>query len=209
MRVLVADDHQIVRYGIKILLQSKYIGVEFEECDNLSEVTDKVKNSDYDLLVLDIHMDETTSIQYVRNLVALKSKIKIIILSQLPEEIFGLHYIKAGAKAYVDKKKNFDLLSKAVDSVINGKVFITEEIRDEMFRLTVEDNATYSKLSEREMDVLACMLKGLPTSEIGIKLSLQNTTVSTYKNRIFEKLKTNNIVVLKELSMVLGLFADK
>lgn len=208
MKVLIADDHQIVRYGIKLMLQNKYRQVDFDECESVKEVIACVRQKDYDFLFLDIHMVDTISVSVIQSLILLKPTVRIIILSQLPEAIFGLHFIKAGAKAYIDKKRNFDVLEKVIDWVAEGKVFVTEEIRDQMLRDSFSRGGNSTRLSGREIDVLSLMLDGYTTSGIAERLNLRSTTVSTYKGRIFEKLNTSNLFELRALRDIIDIVKE-
>jgi DNA-binding NarL/FixJ family response regulator len=206
MKFLIADDHDIVRLGVKLLLQRKFSDAQVEEVTDFSTITQRIKENDYDLFILDIHMQETSTIDFIKNLLALKPKLKIIILSYLPEDVFGIHYIKAGAMSYINKKYDNKILSAAIDKVLNNGRYITEEINDQMRQIVIGDNNLFAKLSDREIEVLNYILQGYSVSDISHKMNLHITTISTYKSRIFEKMNTNNIMVLNELATIHKIF---
>lgn len=206
MKFLIADDHDIVRLGVKLLLQKKFATAQVDEVTDFSTITQKIKEQDYDLFILDIHMQETSTIDFIKNLLSIKPKLKIIILSYLPEDVFGIHYIKAGAMSYINKKYDNKILSAAIDKVLNNGRYITEEISDQMRQIVIGDNNLFAKLSDREIEVLNYILQGYSVSDIGNKMNLHITTISTYKSRIFEKMNTNNIMVLNELATIHKIF---
>ena len=206
MKFLVADDHDLVRLGVRLVLQKKFPNSEIDEVTNFNSIVKKIRDKEYDLAILDIHMQEKSSIQFIKHLLVLRPKLKIIILSYLPEEVFGIHYIKAGVMAYINKKYDNDVFEKAIDKVLNNRRYLTDEINDQMQQMLTGDTNLFNKLSEREIEVLNYMLQGYSVSDISNKLNLHNTTVSTYKNRIFEKLNTKNIMVLNELATIYNPF---
>ncbi len=199
MKFLIADDHDIVRLGVKLLLQKKYPDAGVTEITDYNKILGKLKGDDYDLLILDIHMQETCTIEFIRHLISLKPALRIIILSYLPEDVFAIHYLKAGVMAYIHKKYDTEILSKAVDCVLTDRKFLTAGVNERMLHKDTGDENLFARLSEREIEVLHYMLQGYVSSEICNKMNLHSTTISTYKNRIFEKLHTNNIMELNEL----------
>jgi len=206
MKFLIADDHDIVRLGVKLLLQKKYPDAVITEITDYNSILAKVKNEDHDLLILDIHMQETCTIEFIKHLITLKPAIRIIILSYLPEDVFALHYLKAGVMAYIHKKYDTEVLSRAIDRVLTNRKYLTDAVNARMLGTDSGDENLFTRLSEREIEVLNYMLQGYTSSEICNKMNLHNTTISTYKNRIFEKLHTNNIMELNELATIHNLF---
>ncbi|HKZ67778.1 MAG TPA: response regulator transcription factor [Chitinophagaceae bacterium] len=194
MRFLVADDHSIVRMGVKLMLEGGYPNVTIDEAENGSEIVEKVKANSYELLILDFQMPNTDSFSIISYLLARDVHFKILVYSMATEKIFAGKLLKAGVKGFLSKEtKNTELL-KAVAVILNDEIYATEQAG------ISKANNPFDDLSNKEMDILAFLVQGKTTKEISILSNLQLSTVSTHKFRIFRKLNVNNIVELIALT---------
>lgn len=194
--VLVADDHSIVRYGIILLLKDALPLAEFYEAATFTETKKILNDRLIELLILDINIPGGDNVRMVESLKAQFPEVKILIFSAYPEQIFALRYIQAGANGYLHKDSSEQVIKKAVETVLNGKSFLSDAVKDDAFSQILSKNNGLngiSGLSNRELDVAKHLIKGLGIIEIAALLNLQMSTVSTYKKRVFEKLRIRNL----------------
>ncbi|MEL1248828.1 response regulator transcription factor [Flavobacterium helocola] len=192
--VLIVDDHAIVRSGIEILLTDKLESPFFYEADCFEKCLDILSNFKIDLVILDINLPEglkTTMISKIRSINPIQ---KILIFSAHEEEEIKLKYIRAGVNGFVSKleeEKNF--IEAVIEILANGSSISNEFIFKANANNLIDSK---DKLSNREMEVAKLLIKGFGNLEIANKLNLKMSTVSTYKNRIFEKLNVSNVIEL-------------
>src|SRR4028118_1822513 len=200
MRFLVADDHSIVRMGLKLMLEDDYAGVIIDEAENGNETVEKIKLYHYDLLILDFQMPNTDTFSIISNVLARDSSLKILIYSLASEKIYAGKLLKAGVKGFLSKEaKNTELL-KAVKVVLRDGIYASEQAGSNDTQGAPGFNNPFTSLSNKEMDILAYLVQGKTTKEISTLLNLQLSTISTHKFRIFKKLNVNNMVELIALS---------
>lgn len=200
MRFLVADDHSIVRMGLKLMLEGDYAHVTIDEAENGNEIVEKIKLNHYDLLILDFQMPNTDTFSIISNLLARNEDLKILIYSMASEKIYAGKLLKAGVKGFLSKEaKNTELL-KAVNVVLHNGIYASEQVEPGDTQSTTEPGNPFSNLSNKEMDILAYMVQGKSTKEISTLLNLQLSTISTHKFRIFRKLNVDNIIELIALT---------
>lgn len=200
MRFLVADDHSIVRMGVKLMLEADYPQVKIDEAENGNEIVEKIKLRRYDLLILDFQMPDTDTFSIISNVLARNQYLKILIYTMASEKIYAGKLFNAGVKGFLSKEaKNTELL-KAVHLVLKGEIYASEQILlNDKHGETTQSNP-FTSLSNKEMDILAYLVQGKNTKEIGTLLNLQLSTISTHKFRIFRKLNVSNVVELIALT---------
>ncbi|MEO6819858.1 MAG: response regulator transcription factor [Ginsengibacter sp.] len=200
MRFLIADDHSIVRLGVKLMLEKDFAHVTIDEAENGNEVIEKIKLRHYDLIILDFQMPDTDTFNIISNMLARDRRLKILIYTMASEKIYAGKLLKAGVRGFIAKEsKNTDLL-KAVQVVLDGGIYAGERSwLTTQQKLALSENP-FDTLSNKELDILAYMLQGKSSSEMSILLNLQISTISTHKFRIFKKLKVNNMVELIALA---------
>jgi DNA-binding NarL/FixJ family response regulator len=199
---LLIDDHVVVRSGIKILLSEIYKTAEIHEAHDGDSAVAMVKSNKYDLVMLDIQMPKTDTFGLMELFKVSYPDLKVLIFSMSPENIYAKRFLKAGAKGFLSKDAALDEIKKAIDLVLNDKKYISEslmEILAESSGKETDDNL-FNLLSPREFEIVSLLLTGQTISQIGNTLHLQVSTIGTHKARIFEKLKVNNILELKELA---------
>src|SRR3990170_3447848 len=185
MRFIVADDHSIVRMGLKLMLEADYPDETIDEAENGNEVVEKIKAHRYDLLILDFQMPKTDTFSIISNLLARDQHLKILIYSMASEKIYAGKLLKAGVKGFLSKEaKNTELL-KAVDVVLHDGIYASEQVWAEARKELTPVSNPFTSLSNKEMDILAYLVQGKTTKEISTLLNLQLSTISTHKFRIF------------------------
>ncbi len=198
IRVLVADDHPIVREGVKQILSETNDIVVAKEASNGQEAIDSVWKNDYDVVLLDISMPGRDGLETLRELKTIKPKTPVLILSIYPEEHYAVRVLRGGASGYVTKASAPDELISAIRKVASGGKYISPTLAE---RLTYELDKDLSRpphesLSDREYQVMRMIASGKAIKEIAGELCLSIKTVSTYRARIFEKLGINNNAAL-------------
>jgi len=207
-----ADDHTIVRAGMKLIIQDLLPSVAFHEAYNGDQVIAFAKKHDYELIVLDINMPDTDSIALVTNLFAYREHSKILIYSMNSEDLYAKRYLQLGVLGYLNKESGSDEIKKAVASVLKGEIYISKKLRK---TLDGEGNSSkgvanpFQKLSDREIQTVKYLLDGYSLLEIKKILNVHSSTVGTYKTRIFEKLKIKTIRDLGELAKMYRLETSK
>ena len=200
MEFLVADDHSIVRMGVKLMLEADYPNVKIEEAENGNEIVEKIKLSRYDLLILDFQMPNTDTFSIISNVLARDPSLKILIYTMASEKVYAGKLLNAGVKGFLSKEaKSTDLL-KAVHLVLRGEIYASEQVWLNDKQGGAAQSNPFTMLSNKEMDILAYLIQGKNTKEISTLLNLQLSTISTHKFRIFRKLNITNLVELIALT---------
>jgi DNA-binding NarL/FixJ family response regulator len=187
IRILLADDHKIVREGLaRLLAAAEGIEVAGEAADG-DQALALVKANDYDVAMLDMSMPGLSGMDLIKRLKVEKPKLRILVLSMHGEQQYAARALKAGASGYLNKDSAAELLVSALRKIAAGGVHIGDAAAASL--MTGEaDKAPHEKLSDREFEVLRLLVEGLGPSEIGERLHLSVKTVSTHKTRILEKM---------------------
>jgi two-component system, NarL family, invasion response regulator UvrY len=201
-RFLVADDHAIVRMGLKTLIKDLRPFAQVEEAAEGDTVAALVKKNDYDMLILDINMPDTDAMTLICNLLAHKEKIRILVFSMNSEVLYAKRLFKLGVLGYLDKESPSDEIRQAMESVLNGQLYMSPDLKTYLYEDMLEkktDNP-FEMLSNREIQIAKYLLLGYSVSEISKTLNLHSSTIGTHKLRFFEKLKVKNVFELEELA---------
>jgi two-component system, NarL family, invasion response regulator UvrY len=195
IKVLIADDHDIVRQGIEKVLSKSNDVVVIGEASNGSEVIDQVKKIEIDVLLMDVEMPEKTGWDVLSELKVLKPDLPVIILSIFPEEHYGPRFIRAGAAGYLNKASKPATLLEAIRKVHQGGRYVSPKLADLLIQdlgRTTRKNL-HDSLSPREFQIFCQIAAGKKLKDIAEELSLGITTISTHRARILEKMnmKTN------------------
>ena len=187
-RILVADDHEIVRDGLKrILGAAGDLQVAAEAADG-DQALALVRANDFDVAMLDMSMPGLSGIDLIKRLKAEKPKLKVLVLSMHGEQQYAARALKAGASGYLTKDSAAEQLVQAIRKIAAGGVHISEAAAASL----VTGGETQRALSDREFEVLRLLASGLGPTEIGERLHLSVKTVSTHKTRILEKLNLSS-----------------
>jgi two-component system, NarL family, invasion response regulator UvrY len=193
MRILIADDHAIVRRGLKQLLLEHYPFAEITEAADAEQlVAHVIKGGEWNIVICDLNMPGRSGLDALSQIKEISPSLPVLIMSMYPEDQYALRVIRAGASGYLGKETIHDDLIKAVEAVKLGKRYITpglaEKLADAASSKTSSVLLVHENLSDREFDVFKLLAGGKQVSEIAIQLSLSSTTVSTYRSRIMDKM---------------------
>ncbi len=196
LRVLIADDHTVVRKGLKQILLEEFPTAYIEDVPDAEEMIKKVMNAKWDVVVSDMSMPGRSGLDALQQIKQIYPDLPVLILSIHPEEHYALRVLKAGASGYLSKGSASDELVKAVQTVLLGKKYISAAVAEKLATNYSSDNAkqAHELLSDREFDVMKLLAAGKSVSDIADILSLSVTTISTYRARVMTKmnLRTNS-----------------
>lgn len=201
LNILLADDHSVVRHGISLILKGSFDNLDIAHADDFLKTIQFLKTQDFDLVILDISIPEGKGIQMVELIKNIQPLVKILIFSAHEEELYALRYLKAGADGYLNKLSSETEFQEAFNSMIKNGNYVSQSIKNQIVSNTLNKKSDnpLELLSNRELEIARLLVRGEGNLEIANKLELQNSTVSTYKNRIFEKLVISNTVALVAL----------
>jgi len=194
IRILITDDHAIVRQGLARILEKNQQMKIVAECDNGSEALNWLRQNDCDIALIDISMPGMNGIDLLKQLREEKPKLPVLIISIYPEDQYAVRLIKAGAAGYLTKGSAPAIVLEAVALVASGKKYISPAVAE---MLANEFNADYGKLphetlSDREYQIFLLLASAKTVSEIADSLALSAKTISTYRSRILEKMHLRN-----------------
>ncbi len=194
MKILVADDHSVVRKGLIQIVKEMHEVAEVEEAVNGLEVLDKVKSTKYDLIILDISMPDKSGLDVLIELKNYYGNLPVLILSTYPEELYAIRALKAGASGYLNKSTAAEELASAIRRVAKGEKYVSTTLAEKLAFSFGEDKnkLPHEKLSDREFQVLLLIASGKSLSQIAESLFLSSKTISTYRARILEKMDLTN-----------------
>ena len=195
LRILIADDHAIIRKGIKQILLEEYPSATIEEVNDAEAAINKTITNEWDILICDLSMPGRSGLDVLQHVKQNLLKLPVLILSIHPEEQYAIRALRAGAAGYLSKDAATDELVKAVQRILQGRKYISSSLAEIMASELDQDTSKppHELLSDREFHVFKLIADGKSVSEIAEQLSLSITTVSTYRSRILEKMeiKTN------------------
>ena len=194
IRIVVADDHTIVREGLKQLLSAAPDLSVVGEARDGHEVLGRVRALDFDVLLLDMSMPGKSGIELIKQVRAEKPKLRVLVLSMHEEEQYAVRAIKAGASGYLTKDSASAQLVSAIRKVASGGAFITDSVAQQLAlgAMPQTEGPPHSALSDREFQVFRELVSGKAVSDIAAELNLSVKTVSTHKARIMQKMNMSN-----------------
>ncbi|MCX8109067.1 MAG: response regulator transcription factor, partial [Verrucomicrobiae bacterium] len=190
MKVLIADDHAVVRRGLKEILEDHFTNVVIGETATTSQTLEAVQREHWDILLLDLKMPGRGGLDVLRDLRRVKPALPVLVLTVHPVEQYGLRAIKAGASGYITKDSAPSELVDAVEKVLSGHLFVPPALGETLAASIATASAPppHEALSHREFQVLCMLASGKTCKEIAIELSLSIKTISTYRARLLQKL---------------------
>jgi len=208
IKVLIADNHPIVRMGVRSVLES---ASGFQVIDDVSTTSDlfaKLESVSPDVVMLEMDIPEINGIATLRKIKKEYPNIKVLIYSGQSEDVYALSTIRAGAFGYLSKASDIDYIISAVRKVAEGNMFITNELAQRLAfdEGTQKPRRFFRKLSTREVEVLKLLASGKRNKDVAIGLNLNEKTVSTYKARLMKKLNVDNMVDLLQQAKALELY---
>jgi two-component system, NarL family, invasion response regulator UvrY len=190
VRILIADDHVLIREGLKKILKTAPEMVVVAEAGDAREVIQAIKNNELDVVVLDISLPGKSGLELLKDIKIDHPKLPILILSMHPEDRFAVRALKAGAAGYVTKESAADDLIKAIRKVIQGRKHVSASLAEKLaFNLEADtEKPPHEELSDREYQVLCLIASGKTVRQISEELYLSMSTVNTYRARILQKM---------------------
>ena len=194
LRVLIADDHPIVRQGLKQIIAETPDMIIVEEASNGLEVLSKVGASNCDVVLLDISMPGRNGVDILRQLKNERPQLHVLILSIHPEEQYAVRALRSGASGYLTKESAPDELITAIRKVSMGGKYVSSSLAERLaYELaSIDDQLPHNTLSNREYQIMLLIASGKTITEIAEELSLSIKTISTYRSRILEKMEMKN-----------------
>ena len=200
--ILVVDDQEVVRYGTSLILQKSIEHAQVSQASSFDETLKMLSEKVFDLVILDIDMPGGNNHQMLDVIRLRHPEMRILIFSSYDEQIFGWRYLEAGADGFLSKKSGIEEVKEAVKSLLRNEKYLSPLLKQTLMNnISNKKSAATNpldRLSSRESNIMQLLIKGISVAEIAQKLSLQISTVSTYKKRICEKLQVSNIVEMIE-----------
>ena len=189
LRILVADDHAIVREGLKQVLSEEFEQATISETSTAKGTLELVKAQKWDILILDIHFPDRNGVEILKEVKSLQPDLPVVVLSLSPEDQYGIRVLKAGGAAYINKESAPEELISSVKKVLEGGRYVSTALAEQLAAsIAPPRTPLYQTLSDRELEVLEHLGSGSTVSDIAESLSLSVKTVSTYRSRLLEKL---------------------
>jgi DNA-binding NarL/FixJ family response regulator len=203
MHILIADDHAVVRRGLKDILTDALPGTSFSEAGNGDEVMSHLGKSSAALLVLDINMPGRSGIDVLRDVKHSYPRLPVIILSCHPEDQYAVRCLRAGAAAYINKDSAPEELAIATKKILSGGRYFSTSLAEKLISNLDEpvDKPLHESLTDREHEVMRMIADGVPLKEIADGLHVSVKTISSYRARIMEKMEMKNNAELTRYAM--------
>jgi len=193
MKILIADDHSVVRRGLLMIIKDAYPFAEITEVTDGTDLIHAAGKNDWNIIISDISMPGKSGIEMIKEIKEIVPKIPILILSVHAAEQYAVRTIKAGASGYLNKESAPEELVKAIDQIMNGRKYITADVAEMLANsINNENEQPHTLLSDREYEVLKQIASGKTVSEIADILFLSPNTISTYRSRILEKMNMHS-----------------
>ncbi|MGA3169795.1 MAG: response regulator transcription factor [Chthoniobacteraceae bacterium] len=207
MKVLIADDHSVVREGLKHIIETRHAPVKFGEARDGTEALEFIWKEPWDLILLDIHMPGRDGLEVLREARKARPRTPVLILSGSPEEEYAVRALRDGAAGFVAKNAPEKEFLHALDEALAGRTYLTPAVAQQLAREVAApgDKPVQEKLSDREYQVMKMLAVGKTVKEVAAELSLSVKTVSTYRTRILEKLNLTSNVDIARFAIKAGL----
>lgn len=190
LKVYLADDHLLIREGLKKILSSEKNFMIVGESGDPDEVLDFINDNEVDILILDLNMPGRSGLDILKHVKNIKPEVKVLILSMYSEDQFGERTIKAGASGYITKESASEELLNALHKIAKGGNYVSPAFAEKLLfrKQNIPDKKPHEILSDREFQIMILLAKGKTQVEISNELALSSSTVNTYRSRILEKL---------------------
>ncbi|NIF04009.1 response regulator transcription factor [Chryseobacterium sp. Tr-659] len=196
-KILIADDHHVVRIGTAMILEKNFDHFEIDFAETYNEVKQKVQAEKYDLVILDIELPGSILKSMVKEIKNFSEDTLVLIFTSYKENI-AEQYFQEGANGFLNKQSDPEVFVKAIETIFKDGYFYTPEVMNELVK-GMQKKRTVELLSERELQVFNLLAKGNGNLEIANTLNIEESTVGTYKRRVYQKLKITNLIELLEI----------
>lgn len=200
--ILIVEDYPVVRMAMKPIVHSLYRNAQIHEAASFSSALFEIEQHEQDLIVLDVNIPGSKGFKMIEAIRAIQKNVPILIFSAIAERIYGTHYLRLGANGFISKSSDIAELRSAIVSVVETGRYVSTRIGTEL--LNQLDDYRYSpenpllELSPREITIMDLLLDGLWTKEIAARLDIAESTISTFKARLFEKMGVSALVELHQ-----------
>jgi DNA-binding NarL/FixJ family response regulator len=203
MHILIADDHAVVRRGLREILTDTLPGSIFSEAGNGDAVLDQLGKSQIGLLVLDISMPGRSGMDVLRDVKHMYPRLPVIMMSCQPEDQYAVRCLRAGAAAYINKESAPEELADATKKILSGGRYVSATLAEQLIANLDEsaNKSPHESLSDREHEVMRMIAAGVPLTEIGERLHVSVKTISSYRARIMDKMEMKSNAELTRYAM--------
>lgn len=207
IRIIIADDHAVVRTGLKQIIESDPNLRVTGEASNGFELIEKIQEGNYDVVLLDISMPGKDGLETLKDVKRIKPRLPVLIFTVYPEDQYAVRLLKAGAAGYLNKECEPEELIEAIHRVAMGRKYVSENLAEILAQKIEETSSVplHESLSDREFQVLCMIASGRTIKQIAEELQLSSNTISTYRIRILEKMKMKNNAELTHYAIKNGL----
>lgn len=202
VHIIVADDHGIVRMGLLQTIKRLFPDAIISEVEDFKSLYKVVLKEKLDLAIMDVNMPNGSVQEAIDYIKIHQPSLRILIFSSQDEELYAMRYLKMGAGGYLNKQSSTAVIETALTAMLSTGRYASEDLKEAMFLESLNgatSNSPFEVLSDRELQIANKLAEGLPLKEISNQLNLHSSTISTYKNRLFEKLKIRSIPELVEI----------
>ncbi|MGI9650951.1 response regulator [Chryseobacterium sp. RLHN22] len=202
VRIIVADDHGIVRMGLIQTIKRLLPAATVSEVEDYKSLYKAVLKEEFDLAIMDVNMPNGSVQEAIDYIKIHQPNLRILIFSSQDEELYAIRYLKMGAGGYLSKQSSSSVIETALRAMLNTGRYASDIVKEAMFlgSLTgTTKDSPFESLSDRELQIANKIAEGLPLKEISNQLNLHSSTISTYKNRLFEKLNIKSVPELVEI----------
>jgi DNA-binding NarL/FixJ family response regulator len=201
LNILILDDHLVVRKGVKLFLNERFKSYVVYESENYLATLDVINRISFDVIFLDININGVENIKMMKEIKEIQPHVKILVFSSHEEKQYGLRYVQNGADGFLNKFCSEEKMEIALRQLLDKGYYYSEAIKSKLETSSKAKNLDnpLENLSNREFEIAKLLVDGEGNLEISNKLDLKMSTVSTYKNRIFEKLKVNSVIALADI----------
>lgn len=194
MKILIADDHAIVRKGLLQIVNSLPNVAVVDEAEDGNEALEKFQAKKYDLTILDLSMPKKNGLDTLKEIKRINPDAKVLILSVYAEEQYAIRSFNSGASGYITKNTAPTELINAIEQIINGKKYISPSLAERLINLKSIEKPLHEHLSDREFQIMLMSAEGYSISKIAEELNISTKTISTYRKRILEKMNFDNFI---------------
>ena len=188
MKILIADDHSLLREGLKCIVKEIPLVTHVDEAADGRQALTKIRENDYDLLIIDISMPRLSGLDVLQSMKDSGIECRSLILSLHPEDVYASRTFKLGSVGYVSKSASFDEIRTAIEKVVAGGRYVSAGLAEKLAFNEAENQLPHESLSDREFQVMILLAKGKGLSEIADQICISDKTVSTYRTRIMKKM---------------------
>ena len=194
IKVMIADDHPIIREGLKKIISKTHDMTVTDEASSGEELLKKIKVNTYDVIILDISIPDKSGLEILKDLQNRTQKTAVLILSMHPEDLYAIRALKAGASGYLTKGGDTEELITAIRKVARGGRYVSPNLAEKLANDLIfnSDQPLHEKLSDREYQIMTMLASGKSPKNIAAELFLSLPTISTYRSRILQKMNFKN-----------------